>query len=222
MFVVFLGAPGSGKGTQATILAKKFGLVHVATGELLRDAARRGTELGRMARDYMERGELVPDDLVVAIVIDRLSRPDAVDGAVLDGFPRNLEQARALEQALEQRGLAVDEAIYLRVSDPVLIKRLAGRWECSSCGTPYHLVNNPPKTPGICDRCGEPLTQRPDDRPETVRRRLEVYLEQTAPLLEYYRDKGVLVGVDGEQPIADVTQRVTAAIEALRNELSAT
>jgi len=216
VFVVFLGAPGSGKGTQATSLAEKYGLVHVATGDLLRDAVRLGTELGAKARGYMERGELVPDDLVVAMVMDRLSQPDAARGVVMDGFPRNLDQARALDRALRERGLAVDLVIYLRVPDAVLVSRLAGRWECPSCRTPYHEVSSPPRVAGKCDRCGQPLVQRPDDRPDTVRRRLQVYLEQTAPLLEYYREQGVLVEVDGDQPIPEVSRQIVAAVEALK------
>ncbi len=214
MYVVFLGAPGAGKGTQAEVTAKKLGVPHIATGDVLRDAVRRGTELGKKAQGYMERGELVPDGLVVDLVADRLSQLDAAKGAVLDGFPRNIIQAQALDEVLKAKGRGVDMALYLRVSEPELVARLAKRWECGACKIPYHEVANPPKTPGVCDRCGGPLIQRPDDRPETVRRRLKVYFEQTAPLLDYYRGRGVLVEVDGERPIPQVTEQIMAAVAA--------
>lgn len=212
MYVVFLGAPGAGKGTQASVLAEKLGLAHISTGDVLRDAVRRETELGKQAKGYMERGELVPDALVVDLVVDRLSQEDAARGAVLDGFPRNVPQARALDDALKARGAAVDIAVYLRVPEPVLIARLAGRWECSICRAPYHELTNPPRRAGVCDQCGGPLTQRADDRPETVKRRLQVYFEQTAPLLDYYRERGVLAEVDGERPIPEVAEQVLAVV----------
>ncbi|MHB0869672.1 MAG: adenylate kinase [Chloroflexota bacterium] len=218
MYVVFLGAPGAGKGTQADVVARRLGLVDIATGDVLREAVRRGTELGKQVKEYMERGELVPDALVVHLVVDRLSQPDVAKGAVLDGFPRNTAQAEALDQALSKRGARVDAAIYLKVSEPELVARLAARWECGSCKVPYHEWTNPPRKPGICDRCGGALTQRPDDRPETVRRRLQVYFEQTAPVLEYYRKRGVLVEVDGERPIPEVTEQVMAAIAAMQGQ----
>lgn len=216
MYIVFLGAPGAGKGTQATVLAEKLGLVHIATGDVLRDAVRRGTELGKQAKGYMDRGELVPDTLVVDVVVDRLSQEDAARGAVLDGFPRNVPQARALDEALEKRSTAVDLAIYLNVPEAALVSRLAGRWECASCRTPYHEITNPPKKSGVCDQCGGALTQRADDRPETVRRRLQVYFEQTAPLLDYYRELGILAEVDGDKPISQVTEQVMAVVQERR------
>lgn len=218
MYVVFLGAPGAGKGTQAALLAEKLGLVHVATGDVLREAVRQETDLGRKAKGYMERGELVPDSLVVDLVVDRLSQPDSAAGAILDGFPRNITQAEALDEALERRGAKVDVVIYLKVSEPALVRRLAGRWECGVCRTPYHEETKPPAQPGVCDLCGGTLIQRPDDRPETVRRRLQVYFEQTAPLLEYYRQRGVLVEVDGEQPIPEVTRQVVEAVVGREGE----
>lgn len=216
MYIVFLGAPGAGKGTQATVLAEKLGLVHIATGDVLRDAVRRETELGKQARGYMDRGELVPDALVVDVVVDRLSQPDAARGAVLDGFPRNVPQAKALDAALAARGAGVDLAIYLKVPESALIARLAGRWECAACRAPYHEVTNPPKQAGVCDQCGGALTQRADDRPETVRRRLQVYFEQTAPLLEYYRERDLLAEVDGERPIPEVAEQVLAVVRQAR------
>ena len=215
MYIVFLGPPGAGKGTQADLLAEKFELVHISSGDLLREAVRLQTDLGKKARGYMERGELVPDSLVVDMVVDRLSWPDvARRGAILDGFPRNVNQAKALDDALKRRGASVDLAIYLRVSEPVLVQRLSARWECGACKAVYHELASPPRTPGVCDRCGGVLVQRPDDRPETVRRRLQVYFEQTLPLLEYYRERGVLVEVDGERSIPEVAADVAAAVAA--------
>lgn len=214
VYIVFLGPPGAGKGTQASLLAQRMGLPHVATGDILRDAVSRGTELGLRAKGYMDRGELVPNELVVNIVIERLSQPDAGTGAVLDGFPRSMGQAVALEKALAERGAAVNLAIYIEVSEPELVKRLSGRWECRSCGAVYHEVTNPPRAAEVCDRCGSGLSQRSDDRPETVRRRLQVYLEQTAPLLDYYVGKGILAKVDGERPIDDVTAGIAAVVAA--------
>lgn len=214
MYVVFLGAPGAGKGTQAGLVAERLGLGHLATGDILREAVRRETALGKQAKGYMEGGELVPDSLVVEMVVDRLSEPDVSGGAVLDGFPRNIAQAEALDEALAQRGAKVDLAVYLKVPEAALISRLAGRWECGVCRTPYHEVTKPPKTPGVCDLCGGALVQRADDKPETVRKRLRVYFEQTAPLLDYYRQRGVLADVDGEQPIPEVTRQVLEAISS--------
>ncbi len=214
MYVVFLGAPGAGKGTQAVLAAERLGLVHMATGDVLREAVRQQSELGKQAKGYMERGELVPDSVVLDLVVDRLSQPDAAAGAVLDGFPRNIVQAEALDRALAQRGARVDAAVYLRVPEAALIKRLAGRWECGVCRTPYHEETKPSKTPGVCDLCGGVLIQRADDRPETVRKRLQVYFEQTAPLLEYYRQRGVLAEVDGDRPIPEVTWQVLEVVAA--------
>jgi adenylate kinase len=214
VYVVFIGVPGAGKGTQAAGVAERLGLAHLATGDLLREAVRVGTDLGKKAREYMDKGELVPDSLVVAMVIDRLGTPDSAAGAILDGFPRNLSQAKALEEGLAQNSKAVDAVVFLNVAEPEVVQRLSGRWECSSCRTPYHTVMNPPKAVGVCDRCGGSLVQRVDDTPETVQRRLAVYLEQTQPLLEYYRARGILFEVDGEQPIPRVTDQVLAILSA--------
>jgi adenylate kinase len=217
MYVVFLGPPGAGKGTQASVLAERMGVLHLATGDVLRAAVKQETSLGLEAKGYMERGELVPDSLVVNLVVDRLAQNDAAKGAVLDGFPRNLSQARALDGALMGRGAKVDLVLYLNVPEEALVARLAGRWECGNCRTPYHEQTKPSRVAGVCDQCGGVLTQRPDDVPETVRRRLQVYFEQTAPLLGYYRDRDVLREIDGERPIADVTeqiQSVLASVEA--------
>lgn len=212
MYVVFLGVPGAGKGTQAGILAEKMGLLHLATGDVLRAAVKQGTPLGLEAKGYMERGELVSESLVVNLVVERLAAPDAATGAVLDGFPRNLSQARALDEALKERNAAVDLVIYLNVPEEALVARLAGRWECGTCRTPYHEQTKPPRVAGECDQCGGALTQRPDDAPETVRRRLQVYFEQTAPLLDYYRSREVLREIDGERPIAEVTAQIESVV----------
>lgn len=205
MYVVFLGVPGAGKGTQAQVVADRLGIAHVSTGDLLREAVRVGSELGHQAKAYMDRGELVPDSVVVAMVVERLSVPDTAAGAILDGFPRNLAQARSLDEGLQASGKVVDAVVFLNVSEAEVVERLSGRRECSSCRTPYHVRTNPPAVEGVCDRCGGQLVQRPDDAPETVQRRLAVYLEQTAPLLDYYRARGLLFEVNGERPISDVT-----------------
>ncbi len=218
MYVVFLGAPGAGKGTQAGVLAEKMGVLHLATGDVLRAAVKEETSLGLEAKGYMERGELVPDSLVVNLVVDRLAQPDAAKGAVLDGFPRNLSQARALDQALRGLGAKVDLVLYLKVPEEALVARLAGRWECGTCRTPYHEQTKPPKVDGVCDQCGGVLTQRPDDVPATVRRRLQVYFEQTAPLLDYYRQQGVLREVDGERSIPEVTAQIESAVASVEGE----
>lgn len=211
MIAIILGAPGAGKGTQAAVAAQRLGLAHIATGDLLREEAKKGSELGAKAKGFMERGELVPDDVVVAMVVGRLE--EARGGAILDGFPRTLVQAKALDAQAAAHRLRVDRAVYLEVSRPELIRRLTGRWECGNCRTPYHTESSPPKVSGVCDRCGGQLLQRPDDRPETVQKRLTVYLELTRPVIDYYRDKGVLAEVNGEQPIEAVTKRVIAALQ---------
>lgn len=214
MYVVFLGVPGAGKGTQAAVVAQKLGLAHVSTGDLLREAVRVGTDLGKKAKEFMDKGELVPDELVVAMVIDRMASPDASAGAILDGFPRNLSQAKALDEGLRQQSKVVDAVVFLNVAEPVVVERISGRWECGSCRTPYHTVTAPPKVASICDMCGGVLVQRPDDRPETVQRRLAVYLEQTQPLLDYYRARGILFEVNGDQPIPRVTDQVLSILSA--------
>ncbi|GIW12468.1 MAG: adenylate kinase [Dehalococcoidia bacterium] len=210
-YLVLLGAPGSGKGTQASVLAKALGVPHVASGDLLRAHVAQQTELGRMAHQYMTRGELVPDDVTIAMVMERLDQPDARQGAVLDGFPRTVAQAEALDARLAERGAGVDRALLLVVPDDELVRRLAGRWLCRQCGASYHEVSNPPRQPGRCDRCGGPLFQRDDDTPTVVRKRLAVFREQTLPLLDYYRRQGKLVEVDGVGEIAQVREALLAA-----------
>ncbi|MFH1651382.1 MAG: adenylate kinase [Chloroflexota bacterium] len=212
MYLVLLGAPGAGKGTQAVNLAERLGVVQVASGDLFRKALAEKTPLGRQAQSYMEKGQLVPNDITVKMVLERLAKPDCARGAVLDGFPRTLEQAQALDTALKSQGKAIDRVVYIAVAEAELLKRLSGRWICRNCQAPYHEVDSPPKTPGECDRCGGELYQRADDKVETVRERLKVYFSETAPLIDYYRKAGKLVEVDGVGTVAGVGQRIAAAL----------
>jgi adenylate kinase len=214
MDIVFMGPPGAGKGTQAKALAAELGIAHIATGDLFREAAQRDTPLGREARAYMERGELVPDALTVAMLLERLAEPDAARGALLDGFPRTLAQAEQLDAALAAQGRRVDKAVYLVVPRETLLRRLSGRWLCERCQAVYHESYRPPATPGRCDQCGGRLYQRPDDRRETAERRLDVYLEQTVPVIEYYRRKGLLVEVNGDQAIEAVQRDLRQVLRA--------
>lgn len=212
MYLILFGAPGSGKGTQTSLIAQKVGLAHVATGDMFRQVAQRGTELGKMVKAYMDKGQLVPDEVTIRMLMERLEEGDGGGGFVLDGFPRTLEQARALDEALRARGATVDKVLFLKVSSDELLRRLSGRWTCRQCGAVYHQVQQPPAEPGRCDRCGGPLYQREDDRPETAQRRLEVYFQQTAPVLDYYRGQGKLVEVDGEGAIEDVSRSLLSSL----------
>jgi len=216
MIVVLMGPPGAGKGTQAKAISSELGIVHLSTGDLFREAVRQGTPLGREAQAYMDRGELVPDSVTVAMLLERLDRPDAANGALLDGFPRTVPQAEALDQALAGRGQRVNLAIYLSVPREALLNRLSGRWICQGCGASYHEVFNPPTVQERCDACGGTLYQRPDDRRETAERRLDVYLEQTVPVIDYYRQRGALVEVNGDQPPAAVEEALRKALRARR------
>jgi adenylate kinase len=211
--LVFLGPPGAGKGTQARELAQEWGVPQIATGDMLREAVAAGTPLGREARRYMDQGALVPDDVIVGLIGERLAQPDAKKGFVLDGFPRTIPQAEALERLLADRGIGLDRAIYFDVPEAELVRRLTGRRLCRSCQTPYHVVSAPPRREGICDRCGGQLYQRDDDSEATVRHRLGVYQTQTAPLLDYYRRRGLLSGVSGEGSIDTVRASVRRAAE---------
>lgn len=212
LYIVMLGPPGAGKGTQAKQLAQALDLVHVSTGDLFRENLKNETELGQLAQSYMKKGELVPDDVTIRMVEERLSRPDCDQGAVLDGFPRTPAQADALEALLAKFDAGVKVVPYIKVSDEVLIERLSGRW-MSTSGRVYHALYNPPMVKWIDDLDGSKLYQREDDKPETVRHRIEVYREQTAPLIEYYRQKGLLVEIDGTQAIDDVTKDLMNAVE---------
>lgn len=202
MRVILLGAPGSGKGTQAERLAGITGMMHLSSGDLFRQAEKEGTELGKLAKSYMEKGLLVPDDVVIKMVLERVAGNRV--GVILDGFPRTLEQAESLDKALGEDG--IDKAVYMEVSRDELLKRLSGRWICRQCQKPYHLVTSPPKMADRCDSCGGELYQRPDDTMETAIKRLEVYFKQTAPLVDYYRKKGKLVKIEGEKPIEAVSK----------------
>ena len=199
-YIVMLGPPGAGKGTQAEILAQKLGLVHVSSGDLFRENLSNQTELGKLAQTYMTKGELVPDDVTIAMVKERLSRPDCAKGAVLDGFPRTPAQAEALNKILAEMNAKVDLVPLISVPNDVLVERLSGRW-MSKSGRVYHALYNPPKVKWVDDIDGTPLYQREDDKPETVQRRIDVYYEQTAPLIDYYRQAGLLVEIDGTQEI---------------------
>ncbi|MBN2116783.1 MAG: adenylate kinase [Anaerolineales bacterium] len=213
-FIVMLGPPGVGKGTQAKILSEKTGLAHISSGDLFRENLKNETELGKLAQTYMTKGELVPDDVTVAMIKDRLTRPDCQAGAVLDGFPRTPAQAQALDVMLKDFNGQVDVVPFITAGEDVLIERLGGRWTCRVNGA--HVFNektNPPKVPGKCDFDGAELYQRDDDKPETVKNRIKVYFEQTSPLISYYRERGKLVEVDGTQPIDRVTNDLMGALK---------
>lgn len=212
IYVVLLGGPGAGKGTQAQMLAQELGIPQVSTGDLFREHLKAETELGRMARTTMERGELVPDQVTLEMVRERLSRPDCARGAILDGFPRTIPQAEGLDDLLDDFGAELTVVPYVKVEPEVLLRRLAGRWTCPQCGALYHTILNPPRTAKVCDVCGGELYQRADDTAETQKRRVDVYFEQTAPLIEWYRERGLLVDIDGEQPIDQVGQELMAAV----------
>lgn len=214
MYIVMLGPPGAGKGTQAKRIAQELDLVHVSTGDLFRENLKNETELGKLAQQYMDQGELVPDDVTIRMVEERLSRPDCADGAVLDGFPRTTDQAKALDRLLEKFDGGVDLVPFIKVPDDVLVERLSGRW-MSPSGRVYHEKFNPPTVKWIDDFDGSQLYQREDDKPGTVRHRIEVYNEQTAPLIAYYREKDILVEIDGTQSIDDVFTDIMKAVEAV-------
>ncbi len=214
-FIVLLGPPASGKGTQAAQLRQALDLPHVASGDLFRENLKGETELGLEAKKYMDRGELVPDDITIAMVMDRLSRPDCAGGALLDGFPRTIAQAEALDEALAAQGHRIKLVPNIAVPDEVLVERVSGRRICRTCGESYHVQFNPSREEGVCDRDGGELYQRDDDKPETVRKRLQVYWEQTSPLIDYYRDQGVLVEVNGDQSIETVQAELRAVVNRL-------
>ncbi len=212
-FIVLLGPPGAGKGTQAELIAEKFGLVHVSTGDLFRENLKKQTELGILAQTYMSRGALVPDDVTIAMVRERLSRPDCKNGALLDGFPRTPSQADALAEMLKEFDSRVNLVPYITVPPVMLIERLSGRWTCKSAGHIFHEKYNPPRMPGVCDLDGSELYQREDDKPETVENRIKVYNDQTTPLIDYYRESQLLAEVDGTQGIDDVTRDLVKLVE---------
>ena len=212
-YIVLLGPPGAGKGTQAQIISKTLDLAYISSGDIFRENLKNQTELGRLAKTYMDRGALVPDDVTIAMIQDRLSRPDCNEGALLDGFPRTPAQAKALDEMLENNNQKIDSVPYINVPAEVLIERLTGRWTCPTCGFVYHEKFNPPIKKGFCDKDQSELYQRADDKAETVKNRIDVYWEQTSPLIEYYRENNLLVEIDGTQPIDQVTSLLLSAVQ---------
>ena len=211
MRVAFLGPPGAGKGTQARELAREWSVPHIATGDMLREAVAAGTRLGRAAKGYMDQGALVPDEVIIGMIAERLKEPDARQGFLLDGFPRTIAQAEGLERLLKDLGQPLERVVYFDVAEPELVRRLTGRRVCRSCGHSFHVVSNPPRREGVCDVCGGELYQRVDDSEATVRNRLQVYQKQTAPLLDWYTGKGLLASIQGAGSIADINRRVNDA-----------
>jgi len=209
-----LGAPGAGKGTQADILSQEIGLPHIASGDLFRQALEERTEVGLLAKSYMDKGELVPDEITIKMILERINQPDCASGCLLDGFPRTLHQAEALDIAFREQGKAIDKAIYIEVPNEELVKRLSGRWLCRTCQTPYHVISAPPRIPGKCDKCGGELYQRSDDREETVKDRLKVFFAQTVPILDYYQKQKNLVRVNGNSGVQGVAREIVSALKA--------
>lgn len=213
MKIIMLGAPGAGKGTQAKMLSERYGIPHISTGDIFRMNIKNNTELGQKAKGYMDAGQLVPDELVVDLVVDRIKAKDCMKGFILDGFPRTIPQAEALDYALNNQNEKIDYAINVDVPDENIIKRMSGRRACVGCGATYHLVYNPTKKEGVCDVCGEKLILRDDDKPETVQKRLNVYHEQTQPLIDYYNKKEAILTVDGTQDIDVVYNEITRVLD---------
>ena len=214
MKIIMLGAPGAGKGTQAMKIAEKYQIPHISTGDIFRANIKEGTELGKKAKSYMDQGQLVPDELTLELIMDRFQNPDYANGYVLDGFPRTIPQAEALTEALAKKGETIDYAINVEVPDENIINRMGGRRACLACGSTYHIVYAPTRVEGICDRCGEKLVLRDDDKPETVKNRLNVYHAQTQPLIEYYTKQGKLAEVDGTQSMEDVFNAIVKILGA--------
>jgi adenylate kinase len=214
MYIIILGAPGAGKGTQADILSQEMNLPHIASGDLFRQALEKRTGVGLLAKSHMDKGELVPDEITIKMILERIGQPDCASGCLFDGFPRTLHQAKALDKALREQGRTIDKATYIEVPDEELVKRLSGRWLCRACQTPYHITNSPPETPGKCDRCGGELYQRSDDREETVKERLSVFLAQTVPILDYYEKQGKLIRVNGNLGMQGVARQIISALTA--------
>lgn len=213
--IVLLGAPGSGKGTQAEHLCRELRLVHIATGDLFRENLKKETDLGKLAKSYMDKGALVPDDVTVNMARERISRPDTANGFILDGFPRNLAQAEALTSMLAEMGRKLSGVLYINVPDDEIVTRLSGRLICRSCQAPFHLQFKPPAQAGVCDLCGGELYQRDDDNPTTVRARLETFHKQTAPLITYFTEAGLLAEIEGVGEVADITTKVLAAARSM-------
>ncbi|MCI1859292.1 MAG: adenylate kinase [Sporolactobacillus sp.] len=215
MNLILMGLPGAGKGTQAEKIVTRYGYPHISTGDMFRQAIKSGTELGKRAKSFMDKGDLVPDEVTVGIVRERLGRNDCGNGFLLDGFPRTVQQARALDEIMDEQGGRIDGVLYIRVDPEKLTTRLSGRRVCANCGATYHLIFNPPKEENICDKCGSKLTQRADDREDTVKERLRVNRKQQQPLIDFYREKGVLTRIDGDQPIDSVFHDISSVLEAV-------
>lgn len=213
MKIIMLGAPGAGKGTHAKRIVEEFNIPAISTGDIFRKNIKEGTELGKKAKSYMDAGELVPDELVCDLVVDRLEEDDAKNGYILDGFPRTIPQAEALTEALKKKGTAIDYALDIEMTDEQIIERMGGRRVCAGCGATYHVVNIPPKKEGVCDECDGELVLRDDDKPETVKKRLNVYHEQTAPLIAYYKEQGILHEIDGSTGLEPVFRDICAIIK---------
>ena len=214
MKIVMLGAPGAGKGTQAKMIAEKYSIPHISTGDIFRANIKNGTELGKKAKSFIDKGQLVPDELTLALIMDRFKEDDCKNGYVLDGFPRTIPQAEALDEALKANGEKVDFAIDIDVPDENIVRRMGGRRACVNCGATYHIVYSPTKVEGKCDKCGEELIVRDDDKPETVLSRLEVYHNQTQPLIDYYNEQGILKSVDGTIDMKDVFNEIVKILGA--------
>ena len=212
MKIIMLGAPGAGKGSQASRIAKEYQLPHISTGDIFRANLKEETELGKRAKSFMDKGELVPDDITIAMLLDRIHKEDCKNGYILDGFPRTIPQAEALKEALAKKNEKIDLALDVEATDELIIKRMAGRRTCPACGAIYHIVTLPPKTEGICDRCGADLIQRKDDNEETVKNRLKIYHEVTEPLISYYKKEGILEEIDGAEELDKVFEKVKRII----------
>jgi len=214
MYIIMLGAPGAGKGTQADILSQELDLPHIASGDLFRQALEERAKVGLLAKSYMDKGELVPDEVAIKMILERINQLDCTSGCLLDGFPRTLHQAKVLDKALNEQGKSIDEAIYIEVPNEELVKRLSGRWLCRTCQTPYHTTSSPPKTLGKCDKCGGELYQRSDDREETVKDRLNIFFAQTVPILGYYKKQNKLIRVNGNLGMQGVAREIISALKA--------
>ncbi|TET43499.1 MAG: adenylate kinase [Dehalococcoidia bacterium] len=213
MYIIMLGAPGAGKGTQADILSQEMNLPHIASGDLFRQALEERTGVGLLAKSYMDKGELVPDEVAIKMILERINQPDCAAGCLFDGFPRNLHQAEVLGKAFREQGKTIDKAIYIEVPNGELVKRLSGRWLCRTCQIPYHIINSPPKTPGKCDKCDGELYQRSDDKEKTIKERLSIFFTQTIPILDYYKKQNKLIKVNGNLGIQEVARAIISALK---------
>jgi len=214
MYIIVLGAPGAGKGTQADILSQEMNFPHIASGDLFRQALEEKTEVGLLAKSYMDKGKLVPDDVAIKMILERINQPDCTSGCILDGFPRTLHQAEILDKAFGEQGKAIDKALYIEVPNKKLVKRISGRRLCRVCQTPYHIISSPPKSPGKCDKCGGELYQRSDDKEKTVKERLSIFFAQTVPILDYYKKQNKLIKIKGDFGIQEVARAIISALKA--------